>query len=72
MAQGEFLLKLGLGERRAHLLRHATSAQAESIASGASRLADPRQMGMLFKALALQSAGLDPPPPFGAAHLTVS
>jgi SAM-dependent MidA family methyltransferase len=72
MPQGEFLLKLGLGERREHLLRHAASAQAESIASGASRLVDPRQMGVLFKALALQSPGLDPPPPFGAARLTVS
>ena len=33
--------------------------------SGAARLADPRQMGVLFKMLALQSSGLAPPPPFG-------
>ena len=53
MPQGEFLLKLGLGERRNRLLQRATPAQAEAIASGASRLVDPKQMGILFKVLAL-------------------
>ena len=72
MPQGEFLLKLGLGERREYLLRRATPAQAEAITSGAARLVDPRQMGVLFKALALTSAGLAPPPPFGDRHLTLS
>jgi NADH dehydrogenase [ubiquinone] 1 alpha subcomplex assembly factor 7 len=72
MAQGEFLLKLGLGERRNRLLERATPAQADAIASGASRLVDPRHMGALFKALALTSSGLPPPPPFGPEHLTVS
>jgi NADH dehydrogenase [ubiquinone] 1 alpha subcomplex assembly factor 7 len=72
MAQGEFLLKLGLGERRNRLLQRATPAQAEAIASGASRLVDPKQMGVLFKALALTSAGLAPPPPFSPEHLTLS
>jgi SAM-dependent MidA family methyltransferase len=72
MPQGEFLLKLGLGERRERLLQRATPAQAEAIASGAARLVDPRQMGVLFKALALTSAGLAPPPPFGPEHLTLS
>jgi SAM-dependent MidA family methyltransferase len=72
MPQGEFLLKLGLGERRNRLLRRATPAQAEAIASGASRLVDPKQMGILFKALALAGADLPPPPPFGPQHLTVS
>jgi SAM-dependent MidA family methyltransferase len=70
--QGEFLLKLGLAARRERLLRRATPAQAEAIVSGAARLVDPRHMGMLFKALALTSAGLAPPPPFGPAHLTLS
>lgn len=46
--QGEFLLKLGLGERRNRLLQRATPAQAEAIASGASRLVDPKQMGILL------------------------
>jgi NADH dehydrogenase [ubiquinone] 1 alpha subcomplex assembly factor 7 len=72
MPQGEFLLKLGLGERRERLLQRATPTQAEAIASGAARLVDPRQMGVLFKALALTSAGLAPPPPFGPEHLTLS
>lgn len=72
MPQGEFLLKLGLGERRESLLRRATQAQAEAITSAAARLVDPRQMGVLFKALALTNAGLAPPPPFGHRHLTLS
>jgi NADH dehydrogenase [ubiquinone] 1 alpha subcomplex assembly factor 7 len=72
MPQGEFLLKLGLGERRERLLRRATPAQAEAITSGGARLVDPRQMGVLFKALALTSAGLAPPPPFGHQHLALS
>ena len=72
MPQGEFLLKLGLGERRERLLERATPPQAEAIASGAARLVDPRHMGVLFKALALTAAGIAPPPPFSPAHLTLS
>jgi SAM-dependent MidA family methyltransferase len=72
MPQGEFLLKLGLGERRDRLLERATPPQAEAIASGAARLVDPRHMGVLFKALALTAAGIAPPPPFSPAHLTLS
>jgi SAM-dependent MidA family methyltransferase len=72
MPQGEFLLKLGLATRRERLLQRATPAQAEAIATGTARLVDPRQMGVLFKALALTSADLVPPPPFGPDHFTVS
>ncbi|MEZ0283167.1 class I SAM-dependent methyltransferase [Methyloceanibacter sp.] len=72
MPQGEFLLKLGLAARRERLLQRATPTQAEAIASGAARLVDPRQMGVLFKALALASAGLPPPPPFGHQHFALS
>lgn len=64
MPQGEFLLKLGLGERRERLMRVAEPGQKAAIASGAARLADPSQMGVLFKAMALTSKGLSPPPPF--------
>jgi NADH dehydrogenase [ubiquinone] 1 alpha subcomplex assembly factor 7 len=64
MPQGEFLLKLGLGPRRDRLLASASKAQEEAINSGAARLADPRKMGVLFKVLALTSAGLQAPPPF--------
>jgi NADH dehydrogenase [ubiquinone] 1 alpha subcomplex assembly factor 7 len=65
MPQGEFLLRLGLETRCERLLQHAAPAQKAAIVSGAARLADPRQMGVLFKILALQSSGLAPPPPFG-------
>jgi NADH dehydrogenase [ubiquinone] 1 alpha subcomplex assembly factor 7 len=65
MKQGEFLLRLGLGARCDSLLRNATDAQRVAVLSGAARLADPRQMGLLFKMLVLQSGGLAPPPPFG-------
>jgi NADH dehydrogenase [ubiquinone] 1 alpha subcomplex assembly factor 7 len=65
MPQGEFLLKLGLETRCERLLQNARPAQRAAIVSGAARLADPRQMGVLFKILALQSSGLAPPPPFG-------
>jgi NADH dehydrogenase [ubiquinone] 1 alpha subcomplex assembly factor 7 len=72
MPQGEFLLKLGLAARRERLLQRATPTQAEAIASGAARLVDPRQMGVLFKALVLTSARLPPPPPFGHQHFALS
>jgi len=65
MPQGQFLLKLGLEARSDRLTRDATPEQRQAILSGTARLADPRQMGALFKMLALQSSGLAPPPPFG-------
>jgi NADH dehydrogenase [ubiquinone] 1 alpha subcomplex assembly factor 7 len=65
MPQGEFLLKLGLASRCHRLVRSATEDQKTVILSGATRLADPRQMGLLFKIMLLQSCGLPPPPPFG-------
>jgi NADH dehydrogenase [ubiquinone] 1 alpha subcomplex assembly factor 7 len=65
MPQGEFLLKLGLESRYHRLLRDATADQKAALLSGAARLTDPRQMGLLFKVLVLQSSGLAPPPPFG-------
>jgi NADH dehydrogenase [ubiquinone] 1 alpha subcomplex assembly factor 7 len=65
MPQGEFLLKLGLASRCDRLMQTATHDQKAAILSGAARLADPRQMGLLSKMLLLQSSGLAPPPPFG-------
>jgi len=65
MPQGAFLLKLGLESRCDRLLRNATPDQKDAIRSAVARLVDPRQMGTLFKMLALQSSGLAPPPPFG-------
>jgi len=65
MPQGEFLLKLGLASRCERLLQNAAPEQQAAILSGVARLADPRQMGLLFKMLVLQSSGLAPTPPFG-------
>jgi NADH dehydrogenase [ubiquinone] 1 alpha subcomplex assembly factor 7 len=64
MPQGAFLLKLGLASRCDRLLLSATPDQKEAIRSGVARLVDPRQMGTLFKMLAMQSSGLASPPPF--------
>ena len=64
LPQGEFLLKLGLGARRDRLRQGATADQMVAVSSGAARLVDPRQMGIVFKVLALTSSALPPPPPF--------
>lgn len=65
MPQGEFLLKLGLEARRDQLCKTATLEQCQEILSSTNRLVNPAAMGVLFKALALTSPGLAPPPPFG-------
>jgi NADH dehydrogenase [ubiquinone] 1 alpha subcomplex assembly factor 7 len=64
LGQGAFLLGLGLEARRDCLLQQATPEQKQAIASGAARLVDPTQMGILFKALALTGGAVPPPPPF--------
>ena len=62
ISQGEFLGALGLKERCARLMQSAGDKNRELIASGALRLADPAQMGDLFKVMALTSKDLTPPP----------
>ncbi len=64
MPQGAFLLKLGLAARRDRLLDGARPEQRAAIVSGAARLIDPHQMGVLFQVLALTGGGLPVPPPF--------
>lgn len=65
MAQGHFLLRLGLENRCQTLLRAADAEQQDRIMSGVRRLVDPTQMGELFKVMAV-TAGLGAaPPPFG-------
>ncbi len=66
MPQGEFLLKLGLAQRQERLMKTATPDQRPMLASGANRLIDPQQMGVLFKAFALTGRELPPPPPFAS------
>lgn len=63
---GQFLLKLGLQERYAQLLRRASPEQAGTLTKGVARLVDPRQMGVLFKAFAVASEGrMHPLPSIG-------
>ena len=57
--QGEWLLKLGLGER-AKALARANPSEAGNIARAIERLTSPEQMGTLFKVLCAHSPGLKP------------
>jgi NADH dehydrogenase [ubiquinone] 1 alpha subcomplex assembly factor 7 len=57
--QGDFLLKLGIGER-AKALARSNPAEAPNIARAVERLTSPEQMGTLFKALCVHSPGLNP------------
>jgi NADH dehydrogenase [ubiquinone] 1 alpha subcomplex assembly factor 7 len=67
MPQGQFLLRLGLGQRLERLSRDAAPKQKEALLSGAQRLVDPKQMGVLFKVMAVTAPGAIPPPPFTAS-----
>ena len=65
--QGNFFSELGAELRLAALRARATPAQRQALDTGVSRLLDPGEMGTLFKAIALVSPGLPPPPGFGVA-----
>lgn len=73
VTQGAFLQALGIEARTQALAAAASNAPTrEAIVSGTARLTDPRQMGTLFKALALihsQPGHPDqaPPPGFKAS-----
>jgi SAM-dependent MidA family methyltransferase len=62
--QGRFLAALGAELRLAALSMRATRSQRRALEDGLRRLLDRRQMGDLFKAMALVSPGLPPPPGF--------
>ena len=64
-AQGALLLELGLDARLERLCQDATQDERDRLMSGTRRLVDPAAMGVLFKALAITSQGLAPPPAFG-------
>jgi NADH dehydrogenase [ubiquinone] 1 alpha subcomplex assembly factor 7 len=53
VAQATFLEALGIRTRAALLSARAGEADRRSIAEGMTRLIDPRQMGSLFKAIAI-------------------
>ncbi len=63
VAQGDFLVRLGLHERTAALARCAPG-QAAALHAAASRLINPEAMGTLFKALAIGRRSDGPPPGF--------
>ncbi len=59
-----FLSRLGIAARADALLAKATRTQAEAIRSAAHRLLHPREMGEIFKAVALIHPALPVPPGF--------
>jgi NADH dehydrogenase [ubiquinone] 1 alpha subcomplex assembly factor 7 len=66
LTQGEFLLSMGI-EQRTAILRRSVSGRAEQeLVSASRRLADPSEMGQLFKVLAAASRDIELPFPFGA------
>ncbi len=64
LPQGVFLARLGIAERWQRLRQNATPEQLELLSSGVRRLTSSGEMGELFKALAVTSAGLPMPEPF--------
>jgi SAM-dependent MidA family methyltransferase len=66
LPQGVFLQRIGLPTRAA-MLAAADAARGARHLAAAARLTAPEAMGRLFKALALASPGLPPPPGFDAA-----
>jgi SAM-dependent MidA family methyltransferase len=71
MPQSEFLMSLGLEPRLRRLMAEADEEQRAALFLGARRLVDPFQMGSLFKAMAITSAHLPPPPPFSPETRTI-
>jgi SAM-dependent MidA family methyltransferase len=62
LAQGRFLLELGLLERAGQLGAAADEGTREKLRAAVERLAAPDQMGTLFKVLAITRPGITPPP----------
>ncbi|MEZ5691727.1 MAG: SAM-dependent methyltransferase [Rickettsiales bacterium] len=55
VAQGAFLMRLGAGERTVMLCRNLDNEEQKVLMSGLERIADPKEMGELFKVLAITS-----------------
>jgi NADH dehydrogenase [ubiquinone] 1 alpha subcomplex assembly factor 7 len=64
ITQAEFLGRLGIAERTARLMA-ANPGRAGEIESATQRLMSPTGMGQLFKAVAVHSPAMPPPPAFG-------
>ncbi|MEM8573051.1 MAG: SAM-dependent methyltransferase [Pseudomonadota bacterium] len=63
-SQSALLMDLGLDARLDRLCTDASPEPRETLMAGAERLVDPAAMGVLFKALAITSKDLPPPPAF--------
>ena len=66
LAQGLFLTRLGLFQRTGVLARTLQPAAGAAMLDGARRLAEPDQMGRLFKVLCISHPALPEPPGFTA------
>ncbi len=64
ISQGVLLERLGITTRARQLAKHLDGAALHSHIAAHRRLTHPEEMGSLFKALALSSAGCPPPPGF--------
>ena len=64
LPQGKFLASLGLFQRTHQLARALPPGRAATLQAAARRLAEPDQMGRLFKALAICHPALPTPPGF--------
>jgi NADH dehydrogenase [ubiquinone] 1 alpha subcomplex assembly factor 7 len=64
--QGTFLSRLGLFQRAERLARGRTPEEAGALMAGARRLAEPLQMGGLFKAMAITASSRSELPGFAA------
>ncbi|GAB6052762.1 SAM-dependent methyltransferase [Magnetospira thiophila] len=67
IAQGHFLMALGIEMRAQALLDKANEAQRREIMTAHHRLVHPDEMGLLFKALAVVAPGMACPPGFEAS-----
>ncbi len=65
LTQRDFLVAMGLEQRSAMLAAKSDAAAKAVLERQMTRLADPGQMGNLFKVLAATSPGLATPYPFG-------
>jgi NADH dehydrogenase [ubiquinone] 1 alpha subcomplex assembly factor 7 len=64
MTQGHFLGAMGLEARTRVLAAKATASQQQHIITASERLANPAQMGELFKVMAVTGGLNEPPYPF--------
>ena len=53
VGQGDFLQRLGIRQRAASLMAHASPTQRHALDAGLRRLIDPDQMGTLFRVMAV-------------------